>query len=80
MLNNISYTKHVIRSTFFRNSIRLGCGAISAAFNGGKKEQFISKLNIPENYTPFYAVLLGYSDSTPSKGPKRKANTVQYVR
>lgn len=56
------------------------CGATSVAFNGGKKEEFISKLNIPEDYTPFYTVLLGYSDNTPSKGPKRKENTVQYVR
>lgn len=56
------------------------CWVISMAFNGGKKEEFISKLNIPENYTPSHAVLLGYSDNTPSKGPKRKENTVQYVR
>ncbi len=44
--------------------------AISMPFSGGKKEEIISKLNIPENYTPFYAELLGYSDNTPSKAPK----------
>lgn len=56
------------------------CAAVSLVFNGAKKEEFISKLNIPENYTSFYAVLLGYSDNTPSKAPKRKENTVNYVR
>lgn len=56
------------------------CAAVSMVFQGEKKEEFRTRLNIPENYTPFYAVLLGYSDNTPSKGPKRKENTVQYVR
>ena len=40
----------------------------------------ITKLNIPDNYTPLHAVLLGYSDNTPSKAPKRKENTVNYVK
>ncbi|MDO4556544.1 MAG: nitroreductase family protein [Lachnospiraceae bacterium] len=54
--------------------------AVTVAFNGEKNEYFRDKLNIPDNYTPFYAVLLGYSDNTPSKAPKRKENTVNYMK
>ena len=56
------------------------CAAASMVFQGENKDAFRAKLNIPENYTPSYAVLLGYSDNTPSNAPKRKENTVQYVR
>ena len=54
--------------------------AVSVAFNGEKNDYFRTKLNIPDNYTPLHAVLLGYSDNTPSKAPKRKENTVNYVK
>lgn len=56
------------------------CAAVSMAFAGNKKEEFTSRLNIPDNYTPFYAVLLGYSDNTPTRAPERKENTVNFVR
>lgn len=54
--------------------------APSLVFMGAKNEEFRTRLNIPEGYTPLHAVLLGYSDHTPLNAPKRKENAVQYVR
>lgn len=56
------------------------CAAPSMVFQGEKKEEFRTRLNIPDNYTPSHAVLLGYSDNTPTKASKRQEHTVQYVR
>lgn len=54
--------------------------AVTVAFNGEKNEYLRKKLDIPDRYTPLHAVLLGYSDNTPKNAPKRKDNTVNYVR
>lgn len=59
-----------------------GCwnGFVSILFNSEKGAEYKNKLSIPEGYTPYYAVLLGYKDVKISKAPERKANPVQYIR
>jgi nitroreductase len=55
-------------------------GFVSILFNSEKGAEYKSKLNIPEGYTPYYAVLLGYKDARISNAPERKADSVQYIR
>lgn len=55
-------------------------GFVSILFNSEKAAEYKEKLNIPEGYSPYYAVLLGYKDVTISNAPERKVNTVQYIR
>lgn len=55
-------------------------GFISILFNSEKGLEYKSKLNIPDGYTSYYAVLLGYKDVKISNAPERRANTVQYIR
>lgn len=40
----------------------------------------VSKLNIPEGYTPFYAVTFGYKQVVPSRALERKENVVSYIK
>ena len=40
----------------------------------------IEKLNLPPNYEPYYAVCLGYKDSSNNKAPKRNKNVVNYIK
>ena len=55
-------------------------GFVSILFNSEKGVEYKSKLNLPDGYTPYYAVLLGYKDVKISNAPERKANSVQYIR
>ncbi len=48
-------------------------------FESEKGELYKEKLKMPEGYKPYYAVALGYKDSTASKAPKRKENCIQYI-
>lgn len=58
---------------------------IGSCWNGlvrfffGQKEE-ISKLNIPEGYTPFYAVSFGYKQVTPGRALERKKDVVSYIK
>lgn len=45
-----------------------------------QQEDQISKLNIPEGYTPFYAVTFGYKQVTPTRALERKKNVVSYIK
>ena len=40
----------------------------------------VKKLQLPEGYTPFYAVWLGYKVRENGQGPVRVSNTVSYLR
>ncbi|MDH7567949.1 MAG: nitroreductase family protein, partial [Clostridiales bacterium] len=55
-------------------------GFISFLFYGPKKEEYMKKLNIPEGFTPYYAVALGYKDTKAINAPARREGTVQYIR
>jgi len=55
-------------------------GFVSILFNSEKGVKYKSKLNLPDGYTPYYAVLLGYKDVKISNAPERKSNSVQYIR
>lgn len=58
---------------------------IGSCWNGlvrfffGQKEE-MGKLNIPEGYTPFYAVSFGYKQVTPSRALERKKDVVSYIK
>ncbi len=41
-------------------------------------EKFKTIYSIPEEYTPLFAVVFGYSSKNTSKGPERRLNTVNY--
>ena len=53
---------------------------VSILFNSEKGEEYKKKLNIPKGYTPYYAAVFGYKDIKVSSAPKRKENSVQYIR
>lgn len=55
-------------------------GFVSILLNSEKGSEYKTKLNIPEGYTPYYAVLLGYKDVKVNNAPERKANSVQFIR
>lgn len=48
------------------------------AFFENKDE--VKKLNIPEGYTPYYAVTFGYKQVTPSRALDRKKDIVSYIK
>ncbi len=39
----------------------------------------VAKFNLPENYEPYYAVCLGYKDSSNNIAPERKIEVVNYI-
>lgn len=58
---------------------------IGSCWNGLIKYFFkykdeMSKLNIPEGYTPFYAVSFGYKQVSPTRPIERKKNVVNYIK
>jgi nitroreductase len=59
-----------------------GCwnGIIAFLFNSEKGEEYRKRLNIPEGYTPYYAVVFGYKDVRITNAPARKENAVQYIK
>lgn len=55
-------------------------GLAAYGFSGGRKEEFMKKLKIPANYTPFYAVSFGYKRSDSLSGvPKAKDGRVVLI-
>jgi nitroreductase len=54
-------------------------GFIAALFEGSDRDAYIEKLAIPEDYTPYYAVILGYKDMWAKTAPSRKENRVHYI-
>lgn len=55
-------------------------GFVGILFQSEQGAQYKTKLNIPEGYTPYYAILLGYKDVANNNAPNRKKNSVQYIR
>ena len=42
--------------------------------------QNVEKLNLPENYEPYYAVCLGYKGSSSNVAPERNIDVVNYIK
>ncbi|MTI69344.1 MAG: nitroreductase family protein [Firmicutes bacterium] len=55
-------------------------GMVGFLFNSERKNEYIEKLNIPEGYTPYYAVALGYKKVNVTNTLKRKENSIQYIK
>jgi len=53
-------------------------GLVSFFFEDAEE---VKKLNIPEGYTPYYALCLGYKDTTkPVATPERRRDVVNYIK
>jgi len=50
------------------------------AYNSELKDEFIKKLNLPENFTPTYSIALGYPKGNSPEIKPRKEGTVNFVR
>ncbi len=62
-------------------SLNIGSCWIGLARFVFELEEERSKLDIPKEYKPYYAICLGYKTRNAiSKGPKRKENIVNYIR
>lgn len=48
-------------------------------FMGAKKDEYLKKLQIPEGYTPYYAVAIGKKKNDITNAPERKEGTVTYI-
>lgn len=55
-------------------------GFVSFLFGSDKLEEYKKKLNIPQGYTPYYGVCLGYKGVKLTNAPARKENTVTYIK
>lgn len=54
-------------------------GFAAMLFHSPKREEYIKKLNIPDNYKPLYAVCFGYKDMEMMK-PERISGKVNFIR
>lgn len=45
-----------------------------------EQEEEMKKLNIPEGYTPYYAVTFGYKQVRPTRIPERNREVVTYIK
>lgn len=59
-----------------------GCwnGIVGVLFNSDRNSEYKEKLKIPNGYTPYYAIALGYKDAPSTKARERRSNTVQYIK
>lgn len=55
-------------------------GLIIFLFQSKRAAEFSEKLEIPEGYKPLYAISLGYKKIPNPKPPKRRENTVSYIK
>ena len=54
-------------------------GLTALLFNSPKAETFEKELGIPDGYSTYYAICLGYKNGNPII-PQKKADTVHYIR
>lgn len=55
-------------------------GLVTFLFKSDRGEEYSKKLEIPDNYEPYYAVTLGYKKIANPKPQPRRENTVNYVK
>jgi len=61
---------------------------LATCWNGFVRSHFVSeegiatkqKYEIPENYTPYYAIAVGYADGSPRLGGERRDNIVKVIK
>ncbi|HNW26518.1 MAG TPA: nitroreductase family protein [Candidatus Gastranaerophilaceae bacterium] len=54
-------------------------GLITFLFKGKNGKKWAEKINIPENYEPYYAITLGYKKYPDPKAPDRRKNVINYI-
>lgn len=54
-------------------------GFLTFLFQSDEAEAYKQRLQIPQGFAPYYAVALGYKAANPTKAPKRRLNTVNYL-
>ncbi|KDR95447.1 Nitroreductase [Peptoclostridium litorale DSM 5388] len=54
-------------------------GIAAFLFNSNSGMEYAKKLEIPEGYKPYYAIAMGYTDSTP-EAPPRRGGTVNFIK
>ena len=54
-------------------------GLVAFLFRSKKANEYIKKLQIPENYEPYYAITFGYKKYPNPKPQPRRENTVNYI-
>ena len=55
-------------------------GLIFYLFEGERAKEYSEKLQIPEGFKPYYALTLGYKKYENAKAPKRREDTITYIR
>lgn len=55
-------------------------GFVAYSFSGDSCESLKAELGIPADFTPHFAVLLGYKKNPDALAPERKENNVNYVK
>lgn len=62
-------------------SLNIGSVCVGLVSYFFEHSEEVSKLNIPEFYTPYYALCLGYKDlSKPMRVPERRRDVVNYIK
>lgn len=54
-------------------------GLLAFLFMSEKVGEYINKLQIPDNYEPYYAITFGYKKYSNAKPPARRESTVNYI-
>lgn len=55
-------------------------GLIAYLLNSEDGKEFVKELNIPEGFKQIHAVALGYKKNKSTNAPRRKENTVNYIK
>lgn len=55
-------------------------GLVTFLFRGEQAQEYIKRLEIPENYEPYYAITLGYKKYPNPQPQPRRENTVNYIK
>lgn len=61
-------------------SLEIGSCWIGLARFFFENPENVEKLNLPDNYEPYYAVTLGYKAAPNNKAPERNMNVVDYIK
>lgn len=54
-------------------------GAVSVLFDGSENDKYMEMFNIPKGFTPSHVIIVGEKESNPTRAPKRRENTVNFI-